>query len=293
MQKLRRIGTAWVLAATTLLYGCFNSDDSPTGPSGDDENAADEAAIEASIGQELGSDAESDVLVWGEDTAGGTRDAINTVRWWRELLRLEKTVQITIHRDGIPPSADVSVKTDASGVLHLVSGDGPEIERTNKDFEITGVRSLYFERRNARILDQRRWVLKSMSGVEVQSPRTTRKINSVRVQSGDIDVTLTNVTDLVPLSELMRIPMNTEVGITVDTGDATDAVFLHLRRDHMRMPLESNGDGPFSGKFRTGSDAGRRHLAVDVLSHGTLFDQSAPYDNVVWGIPYKVRGLID
>src|SRR5688500_17368532 len=135
MQELRRLSAASVLAATTLLSGCFNSDDSPSGPS--DENSDDEAAIEASIGEESAEYADSDLLVWGEDTAGGaTRDAINTLRWWRELLKLEKSIDITIHRDGPPSSADVVVTTDASGVLHLVSGDDPEFERIHKDFEI-------------------------------------------------------------------------------------------------------------------------------------------------------------
>ena len=292
MLELRRFSAAWVLAATTLLSGCLNSDDSPSAPSGDESD--DEAAIEASIGQESADYADSDLLVWGEDSAGGTtRDAINTLRWWRELLKLEKSIDITIHRDGPPSTADVTVTTDASGVLHLVSGDDPDFQRFNKDFEITGVRSLFFERRDARIFERRGWVLKATSGVEIQSPATTRNIHSVRVQSGSIDVTYTNVTDLVALNELLRLPLDADVAITVDTGDASDSVFLHLRKDHVRWPLESNGDGTFSGKFRTGLNRGLRHFAVDVLSQGTLFDDTAPYDNVIWGIPFVVRGQLD
>jgi hypothetical protein len=289
MQELRRLSAAvWVLAATTLLSGCFDGDDSPSGPGGSESD--DQAAIEASIQQESAEFADSDLLVWGEDFAGGTtRDAINTLRWWRELLRLEKTIGITIHRDGPPSSADVTVTTDASGVLHLVSGDDPEFERINKDFEITGVRSLYFERRDARMLDRRGWVLRGLSGLDVQSPGTTRKINSVHLKSGSIESTITDIHAVVPRNELTRFPIDSEVEITVDTGDDKDAVFLHLRKDHLRIPLVSNGDGTFSGKFRTGINRGIRHLAVDVLSHETLYDDTAPYDNVVWGIPYIVR----
>ncbi|HET9885937.1 MAG TPA: hypothetical protein VFR10_00390, partial [bacterium] len=267
MQELRRLSAAaWVLAATTLLSGCFDGDDSPSGPG--DSDSEDQAAIEASIGQESAEFADSDLLVWGEDFAGGTtRDAINPLRWWRELQRLEKTIEVTIHRDGPPSSADVTVTTDASGVLHLVSGDDPDFERINKDFEITGVRSLYFERRDARMLDRRGWVLRGLSGFDAESPGTTRQIHSVQLKSGSIESTITDIHAVVARNELTRFPFDAEVEITVNTGDDKDAVFLHLRRDHLRIPLVSNGDGTFSGKFRTGSTRGVRHLAVDVLSH--------------------------
>jgi hypothetical protein len=53
-----------------------------------------------------------------------------------------------------------------------------------------------------------------------------------------------------------------------------------------RIPLESNDDGTFSGTFRTDAGPGVRHLVVDVLSHGSLYDSEEAYDNVAWGIPY-------
>jgi hypothetical protein len=130
----------------------------------------------------------------------------------------------------------------------------------------------------------------SVSGVLLESPGTTRHIESVRIQSGDVDQTITNVSDLVPVENLLRLPPESEAIITVKTSDSTDQVFLHLRSRGMRMPLVSNGDGTFTGHFRTGERLGPRHLAVDVLSQGTLLDDVAAYDNVVWGIAFRVRG---
>ena len=51
---------------------------------------------------------------------------------------------------------------------------------------------------------------------------------------------------------------------------------------------ENNGDGTFTGIFQTTPQRGPRHFVVDVLSDDTLYDDSAAYDNVAWGVPYLV-----
>ena len=127
-----------------------------------------------------------------------------------------------------------------------------------------------------------------MSGVLIESENTTRNLDWVRLQSGDVDVTVDNVTDLVRIAEITRLPTGAEVEITASTGDATDSVFLHLRHARRRLELTSNGDGTFSGTYMTGGPRGPRHFVVDVLSEGTLYDDEAPYDNIAWGIPYAL-----
>jgi hypothetical protein len=112
----------------------------------------------------------------------------------------------------------------------------------------------------------------------------------VRIQAGG-GRTITNVTDLVRVFGVLALPPAVEARVTVTTGDASDQVFLHLRYRRARLPLVSNGDGTFSGRFFTGEEPGPRHLVVDVLSEGTLFDDEAAYDNVAWGIPMRVGRL--
>ena len=65
-------------------------------------------------------------------------------------------------------------------------------------------------------------------------------------------------------------------------------MYLHRRRLHKRVELSNNGDGTFTGTYQTGDSARARHIAIDVLSDGTLYDDTTPYDNVAWGIPYHV-----
>lgn len=295
MKRIRSLGLVGILATTSLLAGCFD-DDSSSG-SDSPEDVQDQGAIEESMNLDLAEYAEPDVFLYGDDAEGliTGRAAINTMRWWRELQHLDKSIKVEISRPGDgPPTANVHITCEATGLLHLLACADSTITPYEKAFANSGVRSLYFERQGPpRVHPRRGWKLKALSGVLIESPNTTRHINSVRVQAGEVDETITNVTDLVRLENILRLPPDSQVTLTVDTGDATDAVYLHVRRHHMRFALANNNDGTFTGVFHAGMGPGPRHAVIDVLSHDTLYDDVAPYDNVAWGIPYVIRGEDD
>jgi len=131
-----------------------------------------------------------------------------------------------------------------------------------------------------------RWRLRAVSGAEITSDEGTRQILSVRIQAGDVDVTITDPLELKNRSELLRLPPAVPVIITATTADPTDKVVLYSRWG--RMPLRRMGDGTCQGRFYTPMMGGLKHLAVNALSHGTLFDDAAPYDSRAWGLPYVV-----
>jgi hypothetical protein len=170
--------------------------------------------------------------------------------------------------------------------LWAIEGDAPV--HVEKGFEDTAIRSLMMRRERTVIGRHRGWRLIALSGVLIESPGTTRAIRSVRIQAGGVDETITNVTELIRIQNVLALPPGVEAKITVDTGDASDQVYLHARYRRARVQLESNGDGTFSRAFFTGEEPGPRHIVVDVLSEGTLLDDDAPYDNVAWGIPLRV-----
>jgi len=131
-----------------------------------------------------------------------------------------------------------------------------------------------------------RWRLRALSGAEISSDEGSRQILSVRIQAGDIDVTITDPLELKNRQELLRLPPAVPVQITATTADPTDKVVLYSRWG--RMPLRRMGDGTCQGRFYTPLMGGMKHLAVNALSHGTLFDDVAPYDSKAWGLPYVV-----
>jgi hypothetical protein len=188
----------------------------------------------------------------------------------------------------------VNIAKDVTGILHVLPVDGIAPERFKKNFENHAERSLYFERQGPPLLHPwRGWKLKALTGALIESPGTTRQIHSVRIQAEGVDETVTNVTDLVRVRDLLRVPPHSEVTVLVDTGDASDQVYLHVKRHRMRFALTSNNDGTFTGTFVTGRNRGPTHIVVDVLAHATLNEEAAVYDNVAWGIPYLIRGESD
>jgi hypothetical protein len=281
------LGAATLGGALLFLPGCFDSDDSPAGASGE---APDQEAIEYVVLDEEAALADPDVLYWDDDASDADVAAapIRTMAWRRELLFLEKTVTKVIDLE--EGTASVKVEFDAEGILHLWACADSERVHVTKDFADHGIRSMLLQRFPATDVRARNrgWRLVALSGVLVESPGTTRRIASVRIQSRGVDETITNVTDLVRVQDILTLPAGAEVAITVDTGDASDQVYLHLRHRRARMPLSSNGDGTFSGRFLANQIVGPRHLVVDVLSEGTLYDDRAPYDNVAWGIPWRI-----
>jgi hypothetical protein len=304
MNHRRITGPAALLATCGFASGCLDTDGSPVGTN---DPATDEEAIEYVLAGESADLSEIDVRYFDEDS-GADAAPIATERWRRELLRFDRDVRIEIDPDAAPPTASVSVSGHAVGLLHLWA-PAPDPESSpvvvRKDFEDSGVRSMLFERVRNRTARHRGWRLAAISGVEISSPGATRRIHSVRIQSGDVDATITDPSALVALEDLIAVPRESEVAVTVDTGDASDSVFLHLRHLRARLELRSNEDGTFTGSFHTafgdgdrpddrpGDRARPRHMVIDVLSEGTLYDDEAPYDNAAWGITYLLAGETD
>ena len=282
----RFLATVLVATAAIAVSGCLNSNDSSSGGS-----SLDEEGIQNVIFDEMGAYADPDVRWYDDESAGLARDAIDTQRWRREVLSFERNAVIEIERpEGEAPTAFVTVTGEAIGLLHLLTVSGDEAMRYTKDFDDTGTRSAMLQRvRTDRPTTRHHgWKLIAISGVEIASSEATRRIESVRIQTDGVDETITGVSELVQLADLLHLPTIAEVTVTVTTGDATDSVWLHYRHHGWRRPLESNGDGTFTGVFRTGERSGPRHIVVDVLSHGTLFDTEEAYDNAAWGIPLIV-----
>jgi len=132
-----------------------------------------------------------------------------------------------------------------------------------------------------------RWRLTAISGVEITSDDGTRQINSVRLQTnGGVDLTVTDPLALIRRPDLTRIPPSTRVHVTATTSDPTDVVVLYSRWGRMR--LTPTAPGVWEGGFLTPAEGGLRHVAVNALSHGTLFEDNGPYDSKAWGVPFVV-----
>ncbi|MBC7187184.1 MAG: hypothetical protein H5U38_09140 [Calditrichaeota bacterium] len=50
------------------------------------------------------------------------------------------------------------------------------------------------------------------------------------------------------------------------------------------------GDGVFSGCWVAKHEQGLRHMVIDAIDHGTIYDDVAPYNSVCWGLVYGKEG---
>jgi hypothetical protein len=123
--------------------------------------------------------------------------------------------------------------------------------------------------------------------VQVTSVNSVTRIQSVRVQAGVLDTTITDPLQMHRLRRVLRIPAGTEMTVTVTTGSATDVVVLYRWR--LRARFHNNGDGTFTARWTTSDEGGMRHFGVNALSNGTLFDDAAPYDSQAWVFPFAVH----
>src|SRR4029077_15393456 len=103
------------------------------------------------------------------------------------------------------------------------------------------------------------------------------------------DTTIDNPLAFWYLRRFVKVNAMEEGTLTVTTDANDDVVFLMSSQGRFRF--HNNGDGTYTGTWRAPWFAGIRHVGVNALSHGTLYDDSAPYDSQAWILPYVVRGF--
>jgi hypothetical protein len=134
-----------------------------------------------------------------------------------------------------------------------------------------------------------RWKVAGTSGVEVTSKDATTQIQSLRIQTSSLDTTITDPLVFFRLRRLISVGAMEQVTLTVTTGRNDDNVFLLFHDGHAHF--KNNGDGTYSGTWRAPWFAGIKHVGVNALSHGTLYDDAAAYDSKAWIVPYVVKGF--
>ena len=317
---MRRIPLLFtVLAGTLLLSGCGHSPTSNTttdpanqyaGTSGvESSTAAMPDEFEATTYAD-GDAAKADITDPAFQASGGAaiEAAIDPAIWFRLIRKHERTFTIDFeHPDSNTVRANVRIRDRLLGSFNVITkpdttaGSITERSWIKKPLADTGIRKAVFVRHRVAATDSGAvedradgfedgwspWRLVALSGEEITSDNGTRTIQRVRIQSGDVDVTVTDPLTLVRRNELSRIAPGAAVQVTATTGDASDVVVLYARWGRMRM-RPGTVPGTFEGRFLAPSAGGLRQLAVNALSLGTLFDDALPYDSKAWALPFVV-----
>jgi len=299
------------LVLIAALAGCSKTTPiSPAGSSSSGSAQMNQAAVTATLGSEpdLVEDgiAEDPMQTTIDDgSVPGATAAIRPLTFWRRIDSVNRTFEFAFadtDSTGQPTTATVTVHKKLTGTFNILAGPPGEpfpprdsIHVVHKALEDHWVRRILLKRVDRpassdpdEASDPRvRWRIAATSGVQVTSAPATENIVSLRIQSGALDTTITDPLAFFRLRRVLRFATRDSVHLTMTTNHADDVALLYLR--DLRFRLKNNGDDTYSGTFRTGWLAGVRHFGVNALSHGTLFDDTAPYDSQAWILPYLVE----
>jgi hypothetical protein len=230
------------------------------------------------------------------NATAGSAAAINPLFFWREILRVQRTYEFAFSdtdSTGQPTTAVVIVHKRLSGWFNVLaadsgsSGDPGSGHVVHKPLRDHWVRRVLLKRvAGTASSDRRPWRIAAVSGVQVTSRDAQTRLQSLRVQSGALDTTITDPLAFFRLRRIIQLQPEAMVTLTATTQDPKDVVVLYAR--DRRARFHNNGDGTHTITWTASALSGLRHLAVNALSHDTLFDDEAPYDSQTWILPYVV-----
>lgn len=290
-----------------LLAGC-GTQGTVSGPEGpattsqdQSEVAAEVAANPSYVDDEVSEVPDQTTIETSGSAIGeaGIQAAIHPLTFWREIRRVERRFEFAFSdtdSTGRPTTAIVTVHKLMTGRFNILvadeapEGSPPQAHVIHKPLADHAVRRVMLRRVRMPGSDRRAWRVVATSAVKITSRDAQTRIESLRVQSGALDTTLTNPLAFFRLRAMLKLDPLADVTLTATTLRNDDVVLLYLR--DRRVRFANNGDNTYSITFRVPDRLGLHHVGVNALSNGTLFDDQLPYDSQAWIAPYLVHPLM-
>lgn len=196
---------------------------------------------------------------------------------------------------GHPRAADVTVNSSRLGMLHLIpspaGGAAPDTHNViHKLMDDRWTRRVHLVRETLNTPQGARdvWRVTQASPVRIASQPGARSIASLHLTGSALDVTVTDPAQMRSLAQLPTAAADDSLTVTVVSGAVDDDVFLYWQGQRTRM--HPDGGGTHSLRVWSGAASGLRSLGVNVLSRGTLHDDTSLYDSLGWIVPLWVGG---
>lgn len=215
-------------------------------------------------------------------------EEIVPVRFGREVESVTHDRDVEFTSD---TTATVTFTKTTSGVFRILALQ-PDSTRIayEKPFSDHSTRYAYMVKRRLRPNLPLVWLLTGVSGTLTQSDNGTVAIQSVTFSDGTNTTTITNPLQVTDRRNLPAFAPGSDVTITVTTTNADDALFLFAApRAFHRRALEASGNNSYTITWRVPRHPGVHVVSLDALSHGTLFDSVAPYQNMGWSFSYRIN----
>lgn len=283
-----------VLMLAVSFWGC--SDNSATDPTSD--LSAEKAAVLDALNEEVDyfpnemrdSDEYLDPIAEGLSLDNPIiADDLQPIRFGRQVLEHTTSRSVEFPTD---TTAVVTITQAVNGTLHILSVNEEDstIAHFEKPFADDFLRYVHLEKRQWIPNRPPHWRMVGMTGTLVQSPETSVAIQSITVGHNDGTVqSFTDPLEVIDRDNIISVAPGEWVTLTITTAAADDEAFLHFQpRERARIHFEANGDNTYTLSWRAPLRVGIHHATFDVLSHDTLFDSEAPYEDMGWGFSYAV-----
>jgi hypothetical protein len=298
-----------LLLLLPLLAGCSKQ----TGVNAPNDPAAASSARQAEVASVLASNpsmVDDEVSASADQTPLEGTDAMGSgaalasdspihPRWfWRTITDVDRRFEFAFadsDSTGQPTTAIVTVHKFLNGSFNILVADSvaegspPAGHVIRKPLHDHWVRRLLVKRVRLTDSDRPVWRIVATSGVKITSRDAVTRIENLRVQSAGLDTTITDPLAFFRLRRILKLEPGAEVTLTATTLRNDDVVLLYLWGRRVRF--HNNGDLTYTATFKAPDLIGLRHVGVNALSHGTLFDETAPYDSQSWIEPYVVHPL--
>jgi hypothetical protein len=297
------LATVPLALAIAFVAGCGKGGSSLSPTAGGNTGSVDQIQVNEAIAAHpevlddggLSSDpTQTSLTSGGGATPASIQSPIKPLFFWRHITRFDRSFEFAFSdtdSTGRPTRAIITVLRDFGGQFNIVVGDSNSFGGGNvihKALVDHWVRRIELRRIRVTGSGDPVWKIVAASAVKITSKDATAHIQSIRVQSAGLDTTLTMPLELFRLRGLLRFAPDTPVTITVTTTHNNDVVLLYAA--DRRLHFTNNGDGTYVGTWSTPDVAGLRHVGINALTHGTLYDDSAPYDSQAWMLPFVVTG---
>ncbi|MCK4544248.1 hypothetical protein KAU43_01800 [candidate division WOR-3 bacterium] len=224
-----------------------------------------------------------------ESTSTSAMTAFDEVYLWYRTKNPDEPITREIHIDVIGDSAFATVTGYIPGILHIFASLSNDTVIIEKNFTDVWTRSAIFKKDTV-ASHHRGWRLYAISGVEITTDNNTIQIDSVRVTlpATGLDTLITDVTNLVQKENVIKVRPDDLANITIYTNQGDSFAFLHSHFWRWRFYADSTTPGIYNRTWKTPHNLGHYRVGFDVLTNGTLTDDSIPYDANLWGLHYLV-----
>ncbi len=228
---------------------------------------------------------------YGEETLPTTiMTQFDQIFLWYRTRDTSQSITREINVNISGDSAYVTVIGHIPGILHIYGNLNGDTVIVEKHFTDNWTRSAIFKKDTVSTY-HRGWRLYAISGTEITTDSNDVQIDSVRItlQNTGLDTLITDVTNLVKREDIIKVKPGDHANITIYTNESDAFAFLHSHMWRWRFQKDSTIAGVYHGSWTTPHNPGIYRVGFDVLSNGTLTDDSIPYDANLWGFHYLVN----